>query len=82
MGDLGAALEWSLLESVEAVLGFARTMTWKGQQAVVKRVEQSYQTGICLSKKAMECLENRFERLAGLERWFVRIVPQPHTAFE
>ena len=71
----------SLLESVEAVLGFARTLRWKRAQAVVKLVEQSYQTGVRLSKKAMECLEERFERLAGLERWFVRIVPQPQAAF-
>ena len=71
----------SLLDSVETVLGFARTMKWKGAQAVVKLVERSYQTGVCLSKKAMARLEERLERLAGLERWFVRIVPQPQAVF-
>lgn len=71
----------SLLDSVEAVLGFARTMRWKGKQAVVKLVERTYQTGVGLSQKAMACLEERFERLAGLERWFVRIVPQLQSAF-
>ena len=71
----------SLLDSVETVLGFARTMKWKGAQAVVKLVERSYQTGVHLSKKAMARLEERLERLVGLERWFVRIVPQPQAAF-
>ena len=71
----------SLLESVEAVLGFARTMKWKGRQAGVHLVERTYQTGVRLTQKAMTRLEKRFERLAGLERWFVRIVPQPQAAF-
>lgn len=71
----------SLLDSVEAVLGFARTMTWRGQQAVVKLVGRIYETGVRLSQEAMRVLEERFERLAGLERWFVRIVPQPQFAF-
>ena len=71
----------SLLDSVETVLGFARTMRWKGQQAMVQLVERVYQTGVCLSPKAMTVLEGRFERLAGLERWFVRIEPQPQFAF-
>ena len=71
----------SLLERVEAVLGFARTMKWKGGQAEVHLVERTYQTGVALTQKAMARLEKRFERLAGLERWFVRIVPQPQAAF-
>ena len=70
----------SLLDSVEAVLGFARTMTWKGQQAAVRLVERTYETGVGLSQKAMRVLEERFERLVGLERWFVRIVPRPPSA--
>jgi len=30
-----------------------------------------------LTKKAMDELEKRFERLPGLEKWFVRIEPLP-----
>ncbi len=67
----------SLLESVETVLGFARTMRWKGQQAVVQLVERTYETGVRLSQKAMAVLEERFERWPGLGKWFVRIVPKP-----
>ncbi len=67
----------SLLESIETVLGFARTMRWKGQQAMVQLVERTYETGVRLSQKAMAVLEERFERLPGLGKWFVRIVPKP-----
>lgn len=65
----------SLLDTVETVLSFARTMTWNGHHPVVKLVEDAYHTGVGLTKKAMDELEERFERLPGLEKWFVRIDP-------
>lgn len=65
----------SLLDSVETVLNFARTMTWHGQPPVVELIEKTYHTGVCLTQKAMAELEKRFERLPGLEKWFVRIEP-------
>ena len=39
----------SLLDSVEAVLGFARSMTWKGKHPVVSVVEATYATGVKLT---------------------------------
>jgi len=65
----------SLLDSVATVLCFAQTMTWKGIHPVVELVHKVYQTGVCLTKKAMQALEERLERLQGLERWFVKIRP-------
>ncbi len=67
----------SLLDSIQTVLNFAETMTWNGCQPVVKLVEKTYHTGVSLTKKAMDKLEERFERLSGLEKWFVRIEPLP-----
>jgi len=67
----------SLLDTVETALNFARTMTWNGRHPVVKLVEKPYQTGVRLTPKEMEKLEKRFERLHGLEKWFVRIEPVP-----
>jgi hypothetical protein len=67
----------SLLDSVETVVNFAETMTWHGQHPVVKLVEKTYHTGVKLTKKAMTKLEERFERLPGLEKWFVCIAPLP-----
>ena len=40
-------------------------------------VEEVYHTGVSLTKKAMKELEERFDRLLGLEKWFVRIEPLP-----
>lgn len=65
----------SLLDTLDTVLNFARTMTYNGVQPVVEVVTTAYQTGIKLSQKAMANLEKRFERLPGLEKYFVRIAP-------
>jgi transposase len=67
----------NLLDTVETVLNFAQTMTWRGQHPVVQLVEKSYCTGVKLTQQAMVELEKRFERLPNLERWFVRIAPIP-----
>ena len=66
----------SLLDTVETVLNFAKNLIWKDlPPKVVKLVTQSYSTGVRLTQKAMTVLEQRFERLPGLEKWFVRISP-------
>jgi hypothetical protein len=52
-------------------------MTYNRIHPVVKIVETIYHTGVKLSQKAMANLEKRFERLPGLEKYFVRISPLP-----
>lgn len=70
----------SLLDSVDTVLNFAQTMTWNGHHPTVNWVDKTYETGVRLTQKAMAELEKRFERLPGLEKWFVRIVPVPQVS--
>ncbi len=65
-----------LLESRPTVLRLASTMTYNGFSPVVKVVTTVYRTGIRLAQALMADLENRFERLPGLGKWFVRIVPR------
>lgn len=65
----------SLLDSVKTVRHFAQNMTYNGVHPVVEIVEKTYHTGVKLTKKAMDKLEERFERLPGLEKWFVLIRP-------
>jgi hypothetical protein len=65
----------SLLDTLETVLHFAQTMTYNGVRPVVDLVTTTYHTGVKLSQKAMAKLEERFERLPGLEKYFVRIAP-------
>ncbi len=63
----------ALLDSVDAVLQYARTMTWKGNQPLVKLVATTYQTGIKLTKEAMKVVETQLERVPSLKKWFVDI---------
>ena len=69
----------SLLDSVETVLGFACSFTFKGVEPIVQLVSAVYETGVKLSPKEMQLLEKRFERLDDLEKWFVLIQPQAET---
>jgi hypothetical protein len=57
------------------VLQFAKTMTWEGKHAVVQRVTTVYETGVTLTKDAMQRVEAQIKRLPDLEKWFVDIVP-------
>ena len=68
-------LHWNgaLLDSIETVLGYAETMTWKGGHPEVVLVETQYTTGVKLSPKEMEALESQVQRLPTLEKWFVSI---------
>jgi transposase len=67
----------SLLDSVDAVLQCARTMTWKGLHPTVELVTTTYQTGVKLTKEAMALVEAQIKRLPHLEKWFVDIVYTP-----
>ena len=67
----------SLLDSVEAVIKSARTMTWKGKFPMVELVTTTYQAGVKLTKEAMEVLETHLQRLPSLEKWFVDIMCSP-----
>jgi hypothetical protein len=66
----------ALLDSRQAVLRFASTMTYKRLSPVVKFIDRVYQTGVRLSQQAMATLEARFQRLPGLGKWFVHIAPR------
>lgn len=67
----------SLLDTVEMVLHFAKTLTFKGEQPVVTLVETVYKTGVKLTQQAMAELENQIQRLPNLPKWFVQISGKP-----
>ena len=67
----------ALLDSTEAVIQYAASMTWKGMHPVVELVTTTYHTGVTLTKAAMRALEEQLQRLPGLEKWFVDISPAP-----
>jgi len=67
----------ALLDTVDAVIQYARTMTWKGNHPVVALVATTYQTGVKLTKKAMKVVETQLQRVPPLDKWFVDIVCPP-----
>jgi hypothetical protein len=69
----------ALLDSIEAVIQFATTMTWKGKGPSVELVTTTSQTGMKLTKDAMQMVETQLQRLPGLDKWFVDIVPTSST---
>ncbi len=68
----------ALLDSLDAVIQYACTMTWKGKHPLVSLVTTVYQTGVKLTKQAMQAVEAQLQRLPHLDKWFVDIVyPSP-----
>ena len=66
-----------ILDTIETVVHFARTMTWKGRAPVVHLLTTIYHTGVRLTKQTMIEVEKHIERLSGLERWFLKISGAP-----
>ena len=75
---------WGILEQhwngtqlidVQTMLGWAKTMTWKGLHPVVELSTQLYQKGIALGKAAMRAVEARLERHPLLPKWDIFIRP-------
>jgi len=71
-----------LLDSIEAVLQFARTLPWNGVHPVVELVTTTYPTGVKLPKEAMDRVEAQIKRLPHLAKWFVDIVYPPPIAWD
>ena len=62
-----------MLDSVEKIIGLARTMTYNGINPVVKLTNKAYEKGIKLTKNAMKQLEKMIDRVQGIEKWAVDI---------
>jgi transposase len=65
----------ALLDSVDAVMNFIASMTWRGVHPVSELVTTVYETGVRLTKEAMELIESQIVRLPGLDKWGVDITP-------
>jgi hypothetical protein len=75
---------WGILEQhwngaklvdVDAMLGWAKSMTWKGIRPTVELSRKLYQKGVSLSKAAMQEVEARLERNPLLPKWDILIRP-------
>jgi hypothetical protein len=72
-------LHWNgaLLDSLQAVVAYSASMTWKGLHPAVEVVTTSYQAGVTLTKEEMAPVEAQIDRLPGLDKWFVDLLYQP-----
>jgi hypothetical protein len=62
-----------LLDDTEAVLGFARTMTWNGKNPAVELVQDIYSKGVRLLPREMKIVEAQVTRDPALGKWFLDI---------
>jgi hypothetical protein len=74
-GILEQSWNGAKLVDTEALLEWAKSMTWKGIQPVVKLSGAVYQKGVSLSKTAMREIEARLERNPFLPKWDILIRP-------
>lgn len=65
----------SLLDSKETVIKYAESMTYDKKHPTVTMIDKVYETGVKVNKKVMKIYEKAIDRIAGLEKWFVRISP-------
>ncbi len=65
----------ALLRDAQTMLAWAKKMTWKGLNPIVKLSKKVYQKGISLTKKEMEEIEKRLERNPHLPQWDILIRP-------
>jgi len=78
----------SILDEVETALNFASTMKWNGKHPVVKLVQETYENGVKLTKKAMAQIEKQIQRLTNspdeffpnLGNWFIDICCAKNSA--
>ncbi len=66
-----------ILDSIDKVVRWAATMTWKGIKPIVHLWEKVYEKGVRLTKKLMKPYDNRIERSNSLPKWDVIIEPLP-----
>jgi hypothetical protein len=75
-GSLERHWNGSLLDSVDTVLAWAGTMTWKAIHPIVHLLKETYETGVRIAKKAFQLIKARLQRDESLPKYCVRIQPQ------
>ena len=65
----------ALLTDRTTAIAWAKTMTWKGIAPIIQVLDQVYETGVKVAKKAFRTFEERLCRNKQLPKWDVIIKP-------
>ena len=63
------------MDTVETTIKFAESMTYNGKNPFVKLVDQVYETGVKVTKKAMKKYNEFVDRMPNLDKWSLTISP-------
>jgi hypothetical protein len=66
----------ALLNTVEAALKWAQTMTWRGVAPLIHLLDCTYDTGVRLTKKLFRPIAERLLRSPSLPKWSLTIQPR------
>ncbi len=66
----------TLLNSVNTVLEWTKTMTWKAMTPVVNLIDKVYSKGVKLTKSEKEDVEDKIIRNSELPKWDLLIMPE------
>jgi transposase len=66
----------TLLDNIDTILQWACTMTFKGIHPIVKLLDETYENGVRIVKKAFKKIEECFKRDKSLPKYCIRIQPQ------
>ena len=66
----------TLLDSKETAMKYIQTMAYDQKSPSVAIIAKAYEKGVRVNARDMEVYEEALERIAGLEKWFVRISPE------
>lgn len=67
----------TLLKSIETVLRWSKTMTWRGVAPIVHLLDRVYETGVRLSPREFRPIATRLERSDVFPKWSLVIHPEP-----
>jgi transposase len=67
----------ALLNSVEAALKWAQTMTWRGITPLIHLLDRTYHSGVRLTKRLFRPIAERLLRSPTLPKWSLTIPPRP-----
>lgn len=66
----------ALLNTVQAALAWARTMTWRGIAPLVHLLDRVYETGVRLTPRLFRPIATRLQRSDTLPKWSLVIQPR------